>query len=118
MNNPEAEFTSWFQYQLIAYSLSRDRSVVGILPTGGGKSMSYELPAMLYPNQTSVVFVPFVAVINDQLRRAREKNIKAAKFKPSVQPAQDLQLLFVSWEHANNKGLLRYVVCYPLFCSC
>lgn len=109
LKDDKAEFTSEFQRELISNSLSRDRNIVAVLPTGGGKSMCYELPAMVHRNHLSIVFVPFVAIINDQLRRAGEKGIKAAKYSSQVQPSDDLQLLFVSWEHAAEQRLQKSV---------
>ena len=105
LKDNRAIFTSKYQGELISLSLSRDRNVIGILPTGGGKSMCYEVPATAYRNHVSIVFVPFVAVILDQLRRATERGIKAAKYSSNVQPSNDLQLLFVSWEHAADQRL-------------
>lgn len=107
LNDPNATFTSESQYELISNSLSRDRNIIGILPTGGGKSMCYEVPAMFYRNHVSIVFIPFVAVIIDQLRRAATKGIKAVKYTSQVSPPDDIQLLFVSWEHAGDQRLLQ-----------
>ncbi|KAH9920755.1 uncharacterized protein B0H18DRAFT_843886, partial [Fomitopsis serialis] len=98
LRNPEATFTSDSQYRLISSSLSLDQNVVAILPTGGGKSMCYEVPAVTDDKGLSIVFVPFVAIINDQLRRAAANGIKAARFNSSSPPPDDLQLLFASWE--------------------
>ncbi len=51
----------------------RNRSVIGLLPTGGGKSMTYQLAAMLQPGVTIVVD-PLISLMSDQyegLRKAR-----------------------------------------------
>ncbi|KAH9922438.1 uncharacterized protein B0H18DRAFT_879469 [Fomitopsis serialis] len=109
LKNNAAEFTSESQYQLIAYSLSRDRNIIGVLPTGGGKSACYEVPAIIHPGRLSIVFVPFVAVIHDQLRRAAASGTKAAKFVATIPPADDLQLLFVSWEHCGHASLVSFM---------
>ncbi|TFY57052.1 hypothetical protein EVJ58_g7263 [Rhodofomes roseus] len=109
LNNPHASFISHAQYELVACSLARDRNVIGILPTGGGKSMCYELPALLYRDQLSIVFVPFVSLIQDQIRRASERGVKAAKFSQTSDPAKDLQILFVSWEHAADQRLHNFI---------
>ena len=46
------------------------------LPTGGGKSLIYQLPALLYPGLTMVVS-PLIALIQDQLKGLLEKGIRA-----------------------------------------
>ena len=46
------------------------------LPTGGGKSLIYQLPALLYPG-ISLVISPLLALIQDQLKGLLEKGIKA-----------------------------------------
>lgn len=51
----------------------RNRSVIGLLPTGGGKSLTYQLAAMLQPGVTLVID-PLISLMSDQyegLRRAR-----------------------------------------------
>jgi ATP-dependent DNA helicase RecQ len=53
------------------------RDVVGILPTGGGKSLCYQVPAAILPGLTIVVS-PLISLMADQLRRANEAGIPAA----------------------------------------
>lgn len=51
----------------------RNRSVIGLLPTGGGKSLTYQLAAMLQPGVTLVID-PLISLMSDQyegLKRAR-----------------------------------------------
>jgi ATP-dependent DNA helicase RecQ len=52
------------------------RDAIGILPTGGGKSVCYQVPAFLLPGVT-VVVTPLVSLMEDQLRRARELGLAA-----------------------------------------
>ncbi len=52
------------------------RDAVGILPTGGGKSLCYQVPALILPGLTLVVS-PLISLMADQLRRAREVGIAA-----------------------------------------
>jgi hypothetical protein len=55
------------QLEVIRRVLQR-RSVLGIMPTGSGKSLCYQLPALLLPGLT-VVVSPLLALMRDQLSR-------------------------------------------------
>ncbi|CAE6430368.1 unnamed protein product [Rhizoctonia solani] len=52
------------------------RDVVCVMPTGGGKSLTYQLPAVLLPGCTLVIS-PLVALIMDQVMHLRENEIEA-----------------------------------------
>ena len=54
----------------------RGRDALGILPTGGGKSVCYQVPAHLLPGLTLVV-TPLVSLMEDQVGRAREAGLRA-----------------------------------------
>ena len=57
-------------------ALVAGRDALGLLPTGGGKSLTYLLPAFLLSRPVLVVS-PLVALMADQLRRAREVGLVA-----------------------------------------
>ena len=57
-------------------ALVSGRDALGLLPTGGGKSLTYLLPAFLLDRPVLVVS-PLVALMTDQLRRAREVGLEA-----------------------------------------
>ncbi|KAL7283937.1 hypothetical protein ACG7TL_001209 [Trametes sanguinea] len=52
------------------------RDIVGIMPTGGGKSLGYQLPALLVPGCTLVIS-PLLSLIADQIMHLREANVDA-----------------------------------------
>lgn len=91
------------------------RDALGLLPTGGGKSLAYLLPAHLLPRALLVVS-PLVALMEDQVRRAREVGLRAEALAGPVPPAQlratlnrvragELDLLFVAPERlASRRG--------------
>lgn len=61
-----------------------NRTVIGLLPTGGGKSITYQLPVLLQPGPAAVVD-PLVSLIEDQIRGLRAADIDAcAKFRSGM----------------------------------
>ena len=52
------------------------RDALGILPTGGGKSVCFQLPAFLLPGMVLVVS-PLISLMEDQLGRARKSGLRA-----------------------------------------
>ena len=62
------------------------QSAAAIFSTGAGKSLCYQLPALLLPNLTLVVS-PLLALMKDQLEFLVSKNIPAAKLDSGMSPA-------------------------------
>ena len=86
------------------------RSTLAVMPTGAGKSMTYQLPATMLDG-TCVVISPLIALMHDQLRSARANGIRAATLT-SVDDdrmatieafrAGELDLLYVAPERASQ----------------
>jgi ATP-dependent DNA helicase RecQ len=53
------------------------RDVLGVLPTGAGKSVCFQVPALLHPGLT-VVISPLISLMQDQVDAARRRGIPAA----------------------------------------
>jgi ATP-dependent DNA helicase RecQ len=84
------------------------RDVFAVMPTGGGKSLCYQLPAVLIPG-TALVVSPLISLMKDQVDGARANGISAAFLNSSLDPADqsavlralhygDLDLLYVAPE--------------------
>jgi len=99
--------------EAIIQSVLSGRPTLAILPTGGGKSLCFQLPALLLEG-TTVVASPLVALMKDQIDFLVSKGIKAARldstvgFEESRQTYSDLRagilkLLYVAPERLNNE---------------
>ncbi len=86
------------------------QSTLAVMPTGAGKSLTYQLPAVMFPG-TCVVISPLIALMHDQLRSARANGIRAATLTSADSDreetvdrfsAGDLDLLYVAPERASQ----------------
>ncbi|HRO14615.1 MAG TPA: DNA helicase RecQ [Paracoccus sp. (in: a-proteobacteria)] len=62
--------------QEIVEAVAQGRDVLAIMPTGGGKSLCYQLPALMREGVT-VVISPLIALMRDQVRSLREAGVAA-----------------------------------------
>jgi ATP-dependent DNA helicase RecQ len=74
------------QKELIDH-ICRGEDALGIMPTGGGKSMCYQLPAMIFEGVTLVVS-PLISLMKDQVQAMVEDNIPAAYINSALSESQ------------------------------
>ena len=74
------------QQTLIDATLS-GRDVLGVMPTGGGKSLCYELPALLLPGITLVIS-PLISLMKDQVMALRSAGIPAGCINSAMAPEE------------------------------
>ncbi len=97
-------------------TLLSGRDVLGILPTGGGKSLCYQLPALLLPGLTLVIS-PLISLMQDQVTSCRKRGISAAALTAaqtlperrrllSGAASGELRLLYVSPERLSSPEFL------------
>jgi len=100
----------------------RDAAVV--MPTGGGKSLCYQLPAVAM-QRTCVVVSPLIALMQDQAASMREIGIEAAFLNSTLDPASqreikqraargELHLLYISPERIVREDMLAWLRTLPI----
>ncbi|MEO1220570.1 MAG: DNA helicase RecQ [Pseudomonadota bacterium] len=99
------------QEQVIARVL-QGQHTLALMPTGAGKSLCYQIPALAREG-TAIVVSPLIALMHDQIRAARSVGLRAASLT-SVDADQaetvralrsgELDLLYVAPERANTTG--------------
>jgi ATP-dependent DNA helicase RecQ len=97
-------------------ALLAGRSALAVFPTGAGKSLCYQLPALLLEGMTIVVS-PLIALMKDQIDFLQRSGIAAARLDSSLGAAEQreiferlrggaLKLLYVAPERFNNERFL------------
>jgi ATP-dependent DNA helicase RecQ len=97
-------------------ALLAGRSALAVFPTSGGKSLCYQLPALMLDGVTIVVS-PLIALMKDQIDFLRRRGIEAARLDSSLDAAEQraigeqlrngaLKLLYVAPERFNNERFL------------
>lgn len=111
------------QEEVITKITNRE-SAIAIFPTGSGKSLCYQLPALTLPNLTLVVS-PLLALIQDQLDFLRSKNISAVRIDSSLSREEEVdvmkgikdrkhKILMISVERFKNERFRRFLKEIPI----
>ena len=99
----------------ITDSLLSGRDVLGILPTGAGKSICYQVPALMFEGVTEVVS-PLISLMKEQVSALVQSGVAAAYINSSLTHAQYLKVL---QNTKNGKYKIIYVaperLCAPAF---
>ncbi|BCL81098.1 ATP-dependent DNA helicase RecQ [Ktedonobacteria bacterium brp13] len=106
------------QRDIVEHILASEDSLV-LMPTGGGKSLTYQLPALLQPG-LALVISPLIALMRDQVSRLQADGIAATYINSSLSPEEcaareesalrgELKLLYVAPERLFKKNFLLWL---------
>ncbi|WP_298778891.1 ATP-dependent DNA helicase RecQ [uncultured Polaribacter sp.] len=87
----------------IINAVLQQKDVIALLPTGGGKSICFQVPALI-KDGVCIVISPLIALMNDQVQNLKERNIKAATIK-SGSTQDEIITLFDNIKFGNYKFL-------------
>lgn len=83
------------------------RDCLGVMPTGAGKSICYQVPAMLFGGVT-VVVSPLISLMKDQVNSLMQSGIRAAYLNSSLTNEQYLRAIELA-----AKGVFKLIYCAP-----
>lgn len=88
-------------------AILRGRDVLAVMPTGAGKSLCYQIPALVLPGITLVVS-PLISLMRDQVSALLQNGVRAAYLNSTLTPRQHALAL----EHA-RRGAYRIIYVAP-----
>lgn len=97
-NNSNVGFRSEEQRLMVEHALSGQKNFVGILPTGGGKSLVFLIPALAQPSHINLVVVPNKALMVDLLRKTKDLGIACCNWTSRNQDVGDAAVVFLAME--------------------
>ena len=109
------------QEQVIGRVMAGERTLA-VMPTGSGKSLCYQVPALARPG-TALVVSPLIALMHDQIRSAQGFGIRAASLTSADGDREEtvarlrrgeLDLLYVAPERASGEGFRSLIEHVPL----
>ena len=106
------------QEEIVTAALE-DRDVLAILPTGGGKSVCFQVPALMHDG-IAIVVTPLIALMKDQVQNLNDRGIKALCVNAGMSAREvdnklnnaaygDYKFLYVSPERLGTQLFRNYV---------
>jgi ATP-dependent DNA helicase RecQ len=107
-------------------NILRKNDTVVIMPTGGGKSLCYQIPALIFKGLTIVVS-PLISLMKDQVEQLMESGVSAVRLNSSLTPYEyrrnvervkqgKVKLLYVAPESLLKSSVLEMLSSIPVDC--
>ncbi|KAJ7244723.1 ATP-dependent DNA helicase [Mycena haematopus] len=105
--------------QVVSRLVVENENALVVYPTGGGKSLCYQVPALCLDSGLTLVISPLISLMKDQVDALVQRNVKAASLdstltmdtatwvKAEVLSGWILKILYVAPERLNNEGFIH-----------
>lgn len=111
------------QEKIIKHILNKE-DCLGIMPTGAGKSICYQIPALIFPG-TTVVISPLISLMKDQVDTLNKKNIPSIYINSSLKTSEIKQIMqnatinmykiiYISPERLQSIGFTDFLNSFPI----
>lgn len=112
--------------ELIINSILNKKNTLGIMPTGSGKSLCYQIPALNFKNLT-IVISPLISLMKDQIDYLHLKKYPAEMINSTVPYSRQLiikellednklKLLYLTPERFKNENFLKFITSLNISC--
>ncbi|MDE6716299.1 MAG: RecQ family ATP-dependent DNA helicase [Muribaculaceae bacterium] len=101
-------------------SVLKGADTIGLMPTGGGKSLTFQVPGIMSPHGITLVITPIISLMKDQCDALVQKGIKAIYLHSGLTYAEtrkaiekcvngNVRFLYISPERIQSKGFLANI---------
>lgn len=105
--------------EAVINSILKGEDVLGVMPTGAGKSICYQIPAVLNKNIT-IVISPLISLMKDQVDALKDNGISAASINSTMDwdevvatfhlaETGKIKLLYIAPERLENRSFIRFL---------
>ncbi|PRZ13857.1 RecQ-like ATP-dependent DNA helicase [Laceyella sediminis] len=109
----------------IIQSILAGHNTMGIMPTGGGKSICYQIPALMFPGIT-IVISPLISLMKDQVDGLKQLGISATYINSTLQPHEidqriealrsgEVKLLYIAPERLESERFQTIFETLPIY---
>ena len=110
--------------KIIIDSVLSKRNTLGILSTGGGKSICYQIPALLFDGIT-IVISPLISLMKDQVDSLRLLGVKSVYLNSALSKEEyiesinkiksgSVKIIYVAPERLNNENFVKFISRYKI----
>ena len=92
----------------IILSVLEGKDTLGLMPTGGGKSITFQVPGLFFQDGITIVVTPLISLMKDQVDNLKRHGIKAVYFHSGMKPSENR----ITWEKIHN-GKVSFIYIAP-----